>query len=524
MRPVLWQPADLLSSAEEAIVRRIRRAKLFIFLRTVRSVLFDAAFQEELATLYDDRAKGQPPVSPALLALVTILQAYTGASDAEAVEATVMDRRWQLVLDCLDCADAPFSTGTLVAFRERLITAEMDRRLIARTVEMAAQTKGFGHRQLRVALDSSPLWGAGRVEDTYNLLGHALRKALGVLARQQGREVAEEAAAAGAPLVGGVSLKAALDCDWDDPAARAAALGQVLAALDAVEAHVAAQPESPAQTVAQESVAVAHQVVVQDVEERPDGTAALRQGVAADRRISVEDGDMRHGRKSRTQLIDGYKRHVLRDLDSQLIRAVGLTLANAPEASVTPALQADLAPQQVTLAECHMDRAYLSSTLVRDRGPELTIVCKAWPVRSGPRFAKTAFQLDWDRGILLCPQQVEAPFTPGGVVHFPALTCAACPLRAQCTSSTHGRSVTIHRDERLLDELRTRQLTPAGRAALRERVQVEHSLAHIGAWQGDRARYRGQRKNLFDLRRTAVVENLHVLQRLPDVVTVLRAA
>ena len=52
---------------------------------------------------------------------------------------------------------------------------------------------------------------------------------------------------------------------------------------------------------------------------------------------------------------------------------------------------------------------------------------------------------------------------------------------------------------------------------LRDRVQVEHSLAHMGAWQGARARYRGQRKNLFDLRRTAVVENLHVLQRLPDV-------
>ena len=79
-------------------------------------------------------------------------------------------------------------------------------------------------------------------------------------------------------------------------------------------------------------------------------------------------------------------------------------------------------------------------------------------------------------------------------------------------------------DPLLLEELRARQLTPAGRAALRERVQVEHSLAHIGAWQGDRARYRGWRKNLFDLRRTAVVHNLHVLQRLPDVGDVPQAA
>ena len=524
MRPPLWQPAQALSRLEQAVMRRIRRAKLFVFLRVQRHAIFDVAFQEELATLYDDRPKGHPPVPPALLALVTLLQAYTGAGDAEAVEATVMDRRWQLVLDCLDCTDAPFSQGTLVAFRGRLIAADLDRRLIERTVAIAAQTKGFGHTKLRAALDSSPLWGAGRVEDTYNLVGHALRKALGVLARQQGRELAAEAAGAGAPLLGAASLKAALDCDWDDPAARVAALGEVLSALEAVEAHVAAQPESPAQAAAQQSVAVAQQVVQQDVEARPDGTVGLRQGVAPDRRISVEDPDMRHGRKSRTQRIDGYKRHVLRDLDSRLIRAVGVTLANAPEASVTPAIVADLAPQQVTLMEVHLDRAYLSSTLVRERAPELTIFCKAWPVQQGPHCAKTAFTLEWERGVLRCPHQVEMPFVPGETVHFPAATCAACPLRAQCTDSPHGRSVTIHPDERLLEELRARQATPAGRAALRERVQVEHSLAHIGAWQGDRARYKGQRKNLFDLRRTAVVENLHVLQSLPDVVDLPHAA
>ena len=46
-------------------------------------------------------------------------------------------------------------------------------------------------------------------------------------------------------------------------------------------------------------------------------------------------------------------------------------------------------------------------------------------------------------------------------------------------------------------------------------MAVEHSLAHIGHWQGRRARYRGPRKNLFDLRRVAVVHNLHVIARPP---------
>ncbi len=58
-----------------------------------------------------------------------------------------------------------------------------------------------------------------------------------------------------------------------------------------------------------------------------------------------------------------------------------------------------------------------------------------------------------------------------------------------------------------------------GRAKLRQRSAVEHTLAHLGQWQGDRARYTGLRKNLFDLRRVAVVHNLHVIARLSSSVS-----
>jgi transposase len=101
-------------------------------------------------------------------------------------------------------------------------------------------------------------------------------------------------------------------------------------------------------------------------------------------------------------------------------------------------------------------------------------------------------------------------------VKFPAATCAHCPLRSRCTTSASGRSISIHPDEALLQELHERQQTPQGRAKLRERVAVEHALAHSGRWQGRRARYRGVRKNVFDLRRCAVVHNLHVLARLTE--------
>ena len=231
MQPSHWQPPVELSEQEEQIVKRIRKAKLFVFLRQHRHELFNEAFQQELASQYRQAERGQPPVAPAMLALALILQAYTGVSDDEVIEATMMDRRWQLVLDCLDTEHAPFSKGTLVAFRQRLIEAHLDRRLIERTIEIASQSQGFGPRALRAALDSSPLWGAGRVEDTYNLLGHALKKVLRVVADQQGRELVEVAKEAGAEAVCDTSLKSALDRDWDQVGGREEALGLVVKVL-----------------------------------------------------------------------------------------------------------------------------------------------------------------------------------------------------------------------------------------------------------------------------------------------------
>src|SRR2546430_17700706 len=100
MRPEVGGPPVEPSLAERAVIKAVRRAKLFVFLREHRHELFDERFQAELAEAYVDSPKGQPPVPPARLALATIVQAYAGVSDDEVIEATVMDRRWQLVLDC----------------------------------------------------------------------------------------------------------------------------------------------------------------------------------------------------------------------------------------------------------------------------------------------------------------------------------------------------------------------------------------------------------------------------------------
>ena len=77
MRPPLWHPPLELSTGEQAISKRIRRAKLFVFLRQHRHELCAEAFPQELLTLSKDQPQGHPPVPPAQRALATLLQAYT---------------------------------------------------------------------------------------------------------------------------------------------------------------------------------------------------------------------------------------------------------------------------------------------------------------------------------------------------------------------------------------------------------------------------------------------------------------
>lgn len=117
-----WRPSRSYTRQEEALLRRLRRTrKLFAFLRDHREELFDDAFQQELDEMYRDTGAGRDPVPPALLAMASVLQGYLGASDAEAVELTVVDLRWQMVLDRLGCNGPAFSQGALYEFRQWLI-------------------------------------------------------------------------------------------------------------------------------------------------------------------------------------------------------------------------------------------------------------------------------------------------------------------------------------------------------------------------------------------------------------------
>lgn len=500
-------------------MKRLDRVrKLLGFLRVHRRQLFDDAFQDELATMYRDTGAGKSPVPPALMAMATLVQAYLGVSDAEMVELTVVDLRVQMVLDRLGADTPAFSQGALVDFRDRLIAAEMDRRLLERTVELARETNGFDWRKLprslRVAVDSSPFEGAGRVEDTFNLLGHAARKLVRCVARLLRWRPTTVAERAGTEVLLMPSIKAALDVDWFDPKQKSRAIGILVEQLDDLERWIERHVPEHAQAEVAPHLATLHQIRAQDLEETANG-ARIRQGVAHDRRVSIEDAEMRHGRKSSSYAFNGYKRHVATDLDTGLIVAAAITPANLPEMTAMPVLQDDFEHQHIEIRELFIDRGYIASDFVEhviaNHGE---VICRPWQFANRGLFAKSDFDINIRDRTITCPQGQKQRFAFGSTVSFDGPTCRTCPVRAKCTKAKgRGRQVSIASDEALQQRLRNLIATPRGRERLRERVPVEHRLAHISSRQGPRARYRGVRKNTFDLRRVAALQNLENTHR-----------
>lgn len=503
----IWWGADPDIHAEEAqVAAKLRRSSHFFrFLWEIRDELFDERFQDELADAYAPR--GQNPCPPALLAMVNLLQSYTGVSDAGAVDAAENDRRWQLVLGTLRWDKAPFGQGSLVRFRVRMMAHDLDRRLVERTVELAKKTKKFGWKKLRVMLDSSPLEGAGRVEDTWNLIGRAMNKLVGALSMVLDIEPARIIKEAGLTVLQSSSIKSALDIDWTDSEEQADALQILLGEVEALEHWVRSNAGVvAAEEPVQSALDVLRKVVDQDTEPDPDGCGRrIREGVAEDRLISVGDTEMRHGRKSKSKRFNGYKRHIA--IANGLIVATAVVPANRREHEPTTQLLETI-QQYGQIEALYIDRGYLPAAGVlemHERGVE--IHSRAWRVGRKGLFTKEDFAFNLDAKTVTCPAGEMASIMPSRLVLFAEDTCATCALKSRCTDGKR-RGIRLHSHEELLIQLRARQKTRQGREELRRRVKVEHTLAQVGRLQGKRARYKGVRKNEFDLNRSAAVVNL----------------
>jgi uncharacterized protein (DUF58 family) len=152
------------------------------------------------------------------------------------------------------------------------MTQELDRKLVSRTVELAKASGRFGWQSLQAALDSSPLRGAGRVEDTWNLLGRALSQVVVLASQVTGLSPEVIRQKAGVMLLGHSSLQAALDGDWDAPQARQEGLQRLVAEAEAlvrwVHQHSAEATQAPPLRDALVDIA---RIMTQDREPDPAG-------------------------------------------------------------------------------------------------------------------------------------------------------------------------------------------------------------------------------------------------------------
>ena len=385
-----WTPRR--TAAEEKVASKLRAAsKLYRFLWEIREELFADGFEEELISSYKPR--GQDPCPPALLAMVMLLQRYDGLSDADAVDAAENDRRWQLVLGTLGSERAPFGQGSLVRFRMRAIAHDLDRKLVDRTVAIAKKTGSFGWQKLRVALDSSPLHGVGRVEDTWNLIGRAMSKVVHSISIAMDLDEETVIKSAGLTLLAADSIKAAADIDWDDEDAQTAGLQKLLAQVDALERWVAKRAGKQAEVPPLRDVLeVLRKVVDQDIEPDPSGgSRRIKEEVSKERIISLADPEMRHGRKSKTKLFNGYKRHIA--IANDLILATAVAPANVPEHAAAPRLL-EAAEAHGNIEILDIDRGYLASPAVEKLYRQgATIHSKAWAPSNRGLFTKNDFQI-----------------------------------------------------------------------------------------------------------------------------------
>jgi transposase len=461
---------------------------------------------DDFASCYAE-GTGRPSIPPSLLMRAVLCQIRDDVSDREAARRAAKDLDWKRALGI--AADAiPFHHTTLSVFRSRLLVNDADEVVLRKTIARAAERGLFRTKVMAIA-DSTSVMGAAAVADTYELLRQAINavvdaaggpKALPARLRTRARSCKRGKAAV----------------DWSDPAARRAQLGELVGlAKDLLTATAA----DPALTGARRLL---ERIVDQDVDEHPadGGGPAIRQGVAADRVVSVVDPDMRHGRKSPAARVDGYKAHVLSDHGTELVLAVGATPANDPDGPQAAPMVAAARALGVDVAQVLGDTAYGDGdtrAAVEQAGAR--VVAKTPPPPATGRYPKTDFFIDPVVPLAACPagQETTRWKTTSDRKGRPVVQllfgdlCQGCELRAMCTTAPGGRTLELNFHEHRLQAARADQARPSTRRKLRRRAVIERKLAELKRHGMRKARYRGTRKVLLQLRMTAALLNVKKL-------------
>ena len=129
------------------------------------------------------------------------------------------------------------------------------------------------------------------------------------------------------------------------------------------------------------------------------------------------------------------------------------------------------------------------------------------------------FKIDLEHGMATCPNGLTVGWQMQGggaaLFRFPAAACTACPLRAQCTTSPHGRTVSVGPHEALLAEVRAFQQTDEFKALYNgTRPVVERVIYRLVRRGGRKARFRGVQRVCEQVEARAAAENFRRMTRL----------
>jgi hypothetical protein len=540
--------ADLLCTSARFCEGRVAPESIYGVLHRECFRLFP---DEMFADLFTD--VGRRSVPPMIVAVVMVLQRIEGCSDREAVDRFAFDVRWKYAAGGLAFDYPGFVHTVLVDMRARLARSKRPNRIFEASLDAARRAGLVGRRRV---LDSTPLYDAVATMDTVTLIRSAIRGLLAVADAQLETVLRAVLAREDDYRVAGKPV-----CDYDDPAAREALVDAL--ARDAMALLAVLEGRELVAAVSQAGALLAT-VVGQDLDEdTTDGVFRIARRVAKDRVISTVDPQARHGHKTAARGFDGYKGHVGIDPDSEIITATTVTPGNTGDGSAAADLITDLIPEthpekpnhpeqpteqpgteqpteqagseqagteQPTeqagseqagkvFGDCAYGSGEFQSTL-EEHG--IDSGCKTQPPapRPGGLFTKDRFDIDLDRDAVTCPNGVTTPIRRGddgtGTATFGA-ACAGCPLRAQCTTSQAGRTVTVSAYEAELARARARQTDPAWQADYTAtRPKVERKIGHLMRRKhgGRRARMRGLAKVAADFSLLAAAVNLARLGKL----------
>lgn len=469
---------------------------------------------EDLAEMYCPD-NGRTSIPPSLLSGVTLLQFFDDASDREAVQRTMFDMRWKVALNL--ALDFPgFDPTNLVHFRQRLVEHGQERYAFERFIAVG-RAAGFLPDKVTLLVDTTPVGGAGAVQDTYTLLRKGIRKLLKVAGfavpgKRQGLSPQSQRLVATY-----LDQDRKAEIDWSDARQRLSQLQGLV--IDAEAALELVTPEIDNDEVRLTGWLLT-KILGDDIEPDEQGRPRLAEGTAEDRVISMTEPEMRHGRKSAARRFDGFKTSVATEPESELILDItDMSAADGDGRELVPTI--DRVEQQgLTVEQVLSDGAYPSgdnlAACANYPGHPVDLVA---PLRRGPdpQVDKAAFVIDLDRRLITCPCGHHAEGQPARdqrgrpilKFSFARPVCAACALFEACVrSQTTGRTVTTHAQEAYLQAARQRQETVEFQELYRRRSRVERKIAELTDHGLRTTRYRGEPKRQLQRLWTGAAVNL----------------